>query len=110
MKTPNAPVELINPQVEFNHGHGITTRAALDKNGQITGKIELIAPLYLLVEIDAQATAPTARRFLTDRGMMYQDAPEMIAHLLDLLLAATAMAEAGKIREIGLSFFEEPAS
>ena len=86
MKTPNAPVELINPQVEFNHGHGITTRAALDKNGQPYGDVQIFAPLRLFVQINAQAAAPSARRFLTDRGMMYQDHPDVI-HMLYLLLA-----------------------
>ncbi len=48
--------------------------------------MQIFAPLRLFVQINAQAAAPSARRFLTDRGMMYQDHPDVI-HMLYLLLA-----------------------
>jgi len=74
-----SPIELKNPHVEFRHFHyPYITRAALDANGNVTGELELIAPIELLARIGAQSLAPKAQRFLTNRGMMYRADPHTI--------------------------------
>ncbi|MCW7071912.1 MAG: hypothetical protein OCU12_06280 [Methanophagales archaeon] len=74
-----SPIELKNPHAEFRHFHyPYITRAALDGDGNVTGDLELIAPIELLVRINAQALAPSAKRFLTNRGMIYRANPRAI--------------------------------
>lgn len=75
----HGPIELENPHVEFRHFHyPYITRAALDANGNVTGEIELIAPVEVFVRIGAQSLAPNAKRFLTNRGMIYRADPHTI--------------------------------
>jgi len=84
------PIEIQNPHAEFHHlYYPYITRAALDNEGNATGELELIAPVEIFVRINAQALAPNARRFLTNRGMIYRAAPRSIQKVRAAIASAS---------------------